>query len=453
MTDFIPPYPKRHKKTLGPIDMLKYIRRDVLSIWPEDAFNKQFMSFKIINRSIFIANHPDVVRYILSTNHDNYQRKNPLMRKALQPLMGDALLISDGAAWEKHLELLVPMFSLQKIEQYCQIMIETTEDHLQQWALLNEGDTISVFPEMIQLTAKIMCRILFGRQVTAEQAAQVVDSFADYRASMEQMDINSFIGLPSWVPGSKTSKNKTTNAAKAVHDLFDTLIVEAEESGESTSLVAQFVELRNNGILSGEQMRNELAMLFMAGHESTASTLSWALYLISQCPEVEDDLHAEVDAILGERSATFGDVGDLIYTRAILDETMRLYPSFPMLLREAIADDVIRKREVPAGSIMIIVPWLLHRHQQYWEYPDHFIPERFLEEDPELMPDPFAYIPFSAGPRACLGKYFGIAQTTLCLAIISQFFRLRTAENQVVETECRLTLRPKGDLPMLISLR
>jgi cytochrome P450 len=168
---------------------------------------------------------------------------------------------------------------------------------------------------------------------------------------------------------------------------------------------------------------------------------------------VEQRLHREVDAVIDPTIApTFTDFSRLPYTRAILEETMRLYPPMPILSREAAAYDIIRKRPIPAGSTMLVVPWLLHRHKSYWDKPDHFIPERFLEDAP-IKPDKFTYIPFSAGPRAFLAQHFATLETTLCLALLARHFRLRVPEGQIVSHECRLTLRPKDKLPMLITPR
>ncbi|KAG1694693.1 Phthiocerol synthesis polyketide synthase type I PpsA [Nymphon striatum] len=200
--------------------------------------------------------------------------------------------------------------------------------------------------------------------------------------------------------------------------------------------------------MTKKQIRNELIVLFMAGHETTANVLAWTWYLISQSPEVEKKLHDELDEVLHGRAPEFADVEKLKYTRAILDETMRLYPPVPILSREALEEDTIRGKKVPPGSIMLIVPWLIQRHKKYWDKPDHFIPERFMPDAPK--PTKFTYIPFSAGPRVCLGKNFGIIESVLSIAILAQQFRLSLDEDKEVEHECRLTLRPKGRLPMKI---
>ena len=454
MTEFIPPFPKRHETALSPLEMLKFARRDLLSIWTEQSFSVQFYATKIITRPVFLVNCPEVVRHVFVTNNANYEKKSPPMRKALAPLLGNGLFISDGATWQKHRSIETPLFSTEHVARYAEVMVQTTEERVKRWATLTPGSTLLVLPEMGQLTAEIICRSLFGNHLGAEQSAQVVQSFADYQAAIEQMDINTFFGLPSWLPS--FTMGKAAKSAKRIHDIVDNVIAQAIKNPQQDTLMGHFLQrlkAKNSyESMTSKEIRNELIVLFMAGHETTANTLAWAWYLISQCPEVERRLHTEIEDVLGDKSATFESVDKLVYTRAIVEETLRLYPPVPILSRESIGEDVIRKRPVPPGSIMLVVPWLLHRHKLYWDKPDHFIPERFLPDAP-VKPDKFAYVPFSIGPRVCIAKFFGVVETTLCLAILAKHFRLTLPHGHPVTHECRLTLRPADNLPMQIEPR
>ena len=197
--------------------------------------------------------------------------------------------------------------------------------------------------------------------------------------------------------------------------------------------------------------RNEAAVLFMAGHETTANTLAWAWFLLSQAPWAETAVQAEADA-LGGRPATFEDLPRLRYTRAVIEETLRLYPPVPIQARQAAAADRIRNRAIPAKSLVILVPWLLHRHRQLWERPDSFEPERWLPGG-SGAPSRYAYVPFSLGPRVCTGAAFGLTEAIICLATLAAEFRLRMAPDVVVEPLCRLTLRPGDTLPMILERR
>jgi cytochrome P450 len=174
--------------------------------------------------------------------------------------------------------------------------------------------------------------------------------------------------------------------------------------------------------------------------------------MLSQAPDVEEKLHAELDSVLGGRAPTLADVPKLVYTRAIFDETLRLYPPVPILPREALRQEFYRNMRIPKGSLIFVVPWLLHRHKKLWDKPDHFIPERFLPQNSGAI-SKFSYIPFSIGPRICAGMSFGLTEAILCLATLAQKFTLRLKPGAIVNPVCRLTLRPEGGMPMTIAAR
>ena len=458
MSDFIPPYPKRHKDDISPFKALYYAQNDLLSIWDERSFTARFMHRKILKQNVFIANSPETIRYVFVENKDNYERKSPQMRRALEPLLGDGLFISDGETWSSRRKIQTPLFDSTHIKMFTGTMISTIAEMADDWqTMIEESDAseLDIHPEMGKLTAEIIARTLFGEKLGSENSSAVVEAFAEYQSVVKQTNLSNFLGLPDWLPNLNGKMGKGRRAAKTIHDAVDNIIAKAEKGGHEGTLVAEFLKANQSesgvDLMTKQQIRNELIVLFMAGHETTANVLAWAWYLISQTPEVEAKLHAELDEVLAGRSPEMSDVENLKYTRAILDETMRLYPPVPILSREAMAEDTIRDRKVPAGSIMLIVPWLIHRHKKYWDKPDHFIPERFMPEAPK--PIKFSYIPFSAGPRVCLGKNFGIVESVLTIAMLAQRFRLSMPMGTKVEHECRLTLRPKGRLPMKVNVR
>ncbi len=458
MSDFIPPFPKRHKEDISPFKALYYAQNDLLSIWDERSFTARFMHRKILKQNVFIANSPETIRYVFVENKDNYERKSPQMRRALEPLLGDGLFISDGETWSSRRKIQTPLFDSTHIKMFTDTMISTIAETADDWQSRNEGrdaSEIDIHPEMGKLTAEIIARTLFGEKLGSENSSAVVEAFAEYQSVVKQTNLSNFLGLPDWLPNLNGKMGKGRRAAKTIHDAVDNIIAKAEEGDHEGTLVAEFLKA-NKGesgvdLMTKQQIRNELIVLFMAGHETTANVLAWTWYLISQTPEVEAKLHAELDEVLAGRTPEMSDVENLKYTRAILDETMRLYPPVPILSREAMAEDTIRDRKIPAGSIMLIVPWLIHRHKKYWDKPDHFIPERFMPDAPK--PIKFSYIPFSAGPRVCLGKNFGIVESVLTIAMLAQRFRLSMPMGTKVEHECRLTLRPKGRLPMKVNVR
>jgi len=453
MSEFVPPFPDRAKQKNGALELLYSARKDLLSIWGEDSFQVQFREIKVLNRYVFIANCPEVVRYVLVTQHAIYQQKSSLMRKALQPLLDDSLFINHGKVWQTRRQLIATLFTTNHVARYADIMVSTIAETVDNWSRIPAGSEIEVLPEMEKLAVEIICRTLFGRQLGEDHATEIVQAFHAFQATVEQMDIASFLGLPSWLPNFQWSQSK--RAAARIHKIIDAYIALGVKEPCQGSILEILLEANNKSsteTLSAKQIRNEVIMIFLAGHETTANTLAWAWYLISQRPDVEARLHEEIEQVLGSRSPVYEDVPKLIYTRAILDESMRLYPPVPILSRQANAEDTIRNRTVPAGSIMLVVPWLLHRHKLYWDKPDHFMPERFLP-DAIPKPDPYAYIPFSTGPRGCLGRTFSLVEATLCVAALAQRFRLCLPQGHPVSHDCRLTLRPKNNLPMGLEWR
>jgi cytochrome P450 len=204
--------------------------------------------------------------------------------------------------------------------------------------------------------------------------------------------------------------------------------------------------------MSDRQVRDEAIANVTTGNAVTVSGLLWTFYLLAQHPDAEARLHAELANVLGGRQPTLDDVPRLVFTRAVFEEAMRLYPPVPFLGRQALRDETIRNRPIPEGSLLVVVPWLLHRHKKLWDWPDRFMPERFLPENAGSR-QRYSYIPFSVGPRVCTGAAFGLTEALLCIATLAQRARLRLAPGTVVEPICRLTLRPGQTLPMLVELR
>ena len=455
MTAFIPPYPKRHEKEINPFQALYYARNDLLSMWDEDAFKMDFMSQKILKQHVFIANSPDIIRYVMVENKDNYERKSPQMKRALEPLLGDGLFISDGKTWASRRRIQTPMFDNAHIQMYSKTISSTIVEMADNWQAKGNDTIIEVHTEMAKLAAEIIARTLFGEKLGAENSEAVVSAFADYQSVVKQMALSNFLGLPDWMPNVNAKIGKAKRAGQTIHNAVDAIIALAEKGGHEGTMVDELIKANQSesgiDLMTRKQIRNEIIVLFMAGHETTANVLAWTWYLISQSPDVEKKLHQELDEVLNGRVPEYSDIENLKYTRAILDETMRLYPPVPILSRQALKEDEIRGKKIPAGSLMLVVPWLIQRHQKHWENPDHFIPERFMPG--EKKPKKFTYLPFSAGPRVCIGKSFGITESVLAVATIAQRFRLELPAEAEVKHECRLTLRPKGKLPMIMKIR
>jgi cytochrome P450 len=331
-------------------------------------------------------------------------------------------------------------------------MLTSARDVAERWTR-QEGER-DILSEMAGLTADIICRSLFGHALGAEFAREIVEGFSDYQASIGRLDLVSLLGLPEWTPRWRSPAAR--RATRRIHAALDRIIARhrASADGGGLSMIDGLMRARDErgAAMSDEGLRNEIAVLFMAGHETTANTMTWVWYLLSQAPDVEARLHAELAEVLGGREPGFADVGALPYARAVIEETMRLYPPVPILPREATRDETYNGVKIPRGSLLFVVPWLLHRHKKLWREPDCFMPERFLPGGDEPV-SKYAYVPFSVGPRVCAGLSFGMTEMILCLASLAQRFRLRPRAGYVARPVCRLTLRPEGGMPMIVTPR
>ncbi|MGH7092228.1 MAG: cytochrome P450 [Stellaceae bacterium] len=455
MSTFVPPFPARPAKPLSLPAMVATARRNLIAVFEDAAYEQQFFSAKLLTRRIFFCNSPDTVAHAFIALHDSFQRKTPQMRHALDPLLGDGLFISDGETWRQRRAIVAPIVHVSRLDQFAPVMVQAAVETVERWLDKPAGSSLDVLREMGTLTAEIICRTIFGPRLGSEHATEIVASFAEYQAQIGQIDLAYMLGLPDWLP--RWYPRPVRRAAARIHAVLDQVIAEAR-SGHSrgeNSMIRQLLEARDpqtGAVLDPAALRNEAAVIFMAGHETTANTLAWTWFLLSQAGEVEARLHAELDDALGGRLPTLTDLPLLPYTRAVVEETLRLYPPVPILGRQALRDEVIRNRPIPEGSLLLVVPWLLHRHRRLWDRPDHYIPERFLPENAAAR-QRYSYIPFAVGPRVCAGQAFGLTEAILCVATLAQRLRLRLVPGEVVEPVCRLTLRPGSRLPMLIERR
>jgi cytochrome P450 len=455
MSHFLPPYPERPREPLPVRTMIAMARRNFLGVFDEKNFEYQFFSTRLLNRQAFVCNSPDTVAQAFITLHDSFERKTPQMRYALAPLVGNGLFISDGALWKQRRRIVAPIVHVSRLPVFAPTMVEAAAETAERWAGLPEGAPIDALREMATLTAEIICRTIFGPRLGAEHATEIVASFSAYQGEVRHLDLAYMMGVPDWLP--RFQPRSVRQAARRIHRVLDHIIGLCEErlAGGEPSMIGMLLEARDpetGDKLDREALRNEAAVIFMAGHETTANSLAWSWYLLSQAPDAEARLHAELDAVVGKRLPTLDDVPALVFTRAVFEEAIRLYPPIPVLGRQALRDEVIRNRPIPKGSLVAVIPWLLHRHKLLWDEPDHFVPERFLPENAAAR-QRYSYVPFSVGPRVCAGQAFGLTEAILCLATLAQRARLRLAPGTVVEPVGRLSLRPGDTLPMLVEHR
>ena len=450
MVPYVPPYPPRPAKVYPPLRLLRTARENLVAIWPDTTFSKEFFGHTLLRRALFVCNSPETVRQVFVEDAENFERKSPQQRHALRPLIGDGLFISDGALWRERRRAIAPLTHVSRLPELTPAMTQAATERLALWHTCS-GQEIDALGQMAELTADIICRTIFGGHLGRDAATTVVTGFSEYQALISQMDILSLLGLPDFIP--RMHNRRIRACAARIHTVVSDLMAEILHGARrhEPSLIRSLAEQESGTGLSVEAVRNEASVLFMAGHETTANTLAWAWFLLSQDPETEARLHVEVDQLAGN-PATYADLPKLRFTRAVIEETLRLFPPVPIQARETLEKRIIANRPVPAGAIVMLVPWLLHRHKLWWDQPDAFIPDRFMPGG-SGVPSRYAYVPFSIGPRICTGAAFGLTEAILCLATLAQGFRLRLRPGWPVMPVCRLTLRPGDSLPMLLEPR
>lgn len=450
---YVPPFPPRHARTPRLDRLLRLARHNYLAVWPAGVFNNDVVFRRILFRDLVICNSPETVAEAFVEQHEIFQRKSPQHRNALAPLLGDGLFVSDGPLWKERRRIVAPVTHASRLPELVPQITEAARECAEIWRGHPHDQPLDVLGEMGRLTAEIICRTIFGRGLGAAAAASVVAAFADYQRLVDQVDLPAMLPGLNWLP--RRTGARTRAAVRRIHAVVDRLIADILEGGAAeASLIRAMADAKVPGTdrpMDHRAFRNEAIVLFMAGHETTANVLAWALFILSQDARSAARLATELDATLGGRAATLEDLPNLPFARAVVEETMRLYPPVPLLSREAVADGVIAGRRVRKGTIVLVAPWLLHRRPKLWDRPDAFIPDRFLPGAPR--PSRHAYLPFSVGPRVCTGQQLGLAEAVICLATLFQAVEMRLAPGVEVMPVARLTLRPGEALPMLLRPR
>lgn len=443
----LPPGP-RGVPLLG---MLPAVRRDPIGAFMDGALRYGDVAyFKIGPRNGFLATRPDDIRHVLSDNARNY-RKSPLYDKLKGPL-GNGLLTSEGDYWLRQRRLAQPAFHRQRVAGLAGVMAQAAMETAARWEpWAGSGDAIDVAEEMMRLTQTIILRTMLGTE-----PGHIGDEVGPAWAA-----VNRHIGESFWslglADGWPTPKNRRFERALAVLGRAVFRVIDerrlAGPGGDDLLSMMLFARDEETGEgMTDQQLRDEVMTLFLAGHETTAIALAWTWYLLSQHPEAQARLEAEVDAALDDRAPRFEDLARLPYTRMVLEESMRLYPPAWGFSRQALAADEIGGYHLPAGWLVFVVPYVMHRHPAYWDEPARFDPTRFTPERAAARPK-FVYLPFGAGPRQCIGNQFAMIEAHLIVATLARRYRLRLAPGHPVEPWPLITLRPRYGVKMVVEKR
>ena len=411
----------------------------------EDITERRFLWFHH-----FLVNHPDGVKHVLQDNATNYVKAG-IVRPLLTPALGNGLVTIEGDTWRWHRRIMTPAFNAKSVAGYAGIVTEATGAMLRAWDEDGSGSALDLEGAMKELTLDIIARAMFSSD------SELIRDTLHRSSTRYQAEMN--LSPFALVPGINRvwARLKERRAARILKDL-NVLMAQLIESRRARTggpsnddLLDRLLHARDPESgrgLTESDVRDEMVTIFVAGHETTALALCWTWFLLSQHPEVEQRVWAEVDDTLNGKAPTYDDVRRLTYTRMVFDEALRLFPPVHSLAwRQALERDEVCGRAIPAGAIIGIIPWVIHRHRALWEAPERFDPARFSPERSNEHPR-CAYIPFSVGPRFCIGASLALTVGVKVIAHVAQHYRLRLAQDQPVEPRGLLTLHPRHGLTM-----
>jgi cytochrome P450 len=432
----------------------------ILGVMPE--FNRDSLGFitrcrdlygdvvrmRFLYLTVHFIYHPEDIEYVLSTNAKNFLKSRSLRSPFFKRLVGNGLLTSEGEFWRRQRRLAQPAFHRQRISSYGQVMVDYTQRMIASW---QNGEVRDIHREMRRLTLEIVVKTLFNADVSGDAdrvgkvLSEIVKPFASQATVKWIMDNR----LPT--EGHRRFLRKANEIDAIVYRIIRERRASKTDEGDLLSMLLQAQDEADGGTMTDGQLRDEVMTLFLAGHETSALTLSWAWLLLAQHPEAEQRFHEELDSVLQGRRPTVEDFPKLRFTEMIAKESMRLYPPAFGVGREAIEDCEIGGFRVPAKSQVFVFQWATQRDPRFFADPDRFQPKRWDGEDQNLPR--YAYFPFGGGPRICIGNYFAMIEIVLLLATIGQRFRLRTSDDQQVELYPAMSLRPRGAINLRFEAR
>ncbi len=445
------PLPVRVPLVLEPqgiLESLRTARRNVLEIIPDIATKQPIVSGKTAIVKWHMVMDPKALRRVLLENLDNYPKSN-VTKNILEPAIGDSLFVAEGAHWRWQRRAASPVFSHRNVQNLGPIMeraaersVERVQQHL--------GRAMDLFDEMTKTTFDVISDVTFSGDDGIDQMA-IHDAIDRYIEDIAKVSILDIIGVPTWVP--RPGRITGSRGLKAMKKMADRAIEDRKTGGardipDLLDLLLDGEDPKTKRQMSTAELRDNLLTFIVAGHETTALTLSWALYLCAFDPQVQEKARLEAQSVLNGRTATAEDVPNLPYIRMIIDETLRLYPPAAFLSRTAQGTDQLCDRDIWKGDTVMLPVYALHRNELIWPEPDKFDPERF--SDPKAI-DRYAYLPFGNGPRVCIGAQFALQEAVMILASLLSKFKFTSIPGKDPQPIMILTLRPEGGVWLMVE--
>jgi cytochrome P450 len=418
-----------------PLSMLRRLAREYGDI----------VAFQAMGLPRVLLNRPDYVQQMLVMDHAKLH-KSSLTKQAVGPLLGQGLLINEGDFWRRQRRMMQPAFHRSRTNEYSPVMVECALEHAKRW---KDGETRNIAEEMMKLTLEVAVRTLFGTSLASD--SEGIGRATTFLMRYYLARARSPWRLPEWWPTAKSRR------ARRELEFMDAMVYriiadrrkDAQPQNDLLTLLMAAMH-EDGGQMTERQLRDETMTLFLAGHETTALSLSWTWYLLSENPAAEARLHQELQDVLGGRPAEAGDLEKLPYLNAVVHETLRLFPPAYMMARLNVEPLQFGEYEIPPGRTILASQWVMQRDARFFEQPEKFLPERWLDGLMERLPAG-AYFPFGDGPRRCIGQGFALLETALVVAALAQEFQFRLTPGYPIVPEPLITLRPKFGIEMKIQ--
>jgi len=447
------PLPDRSAEPPAPGNLVRSLRNNVIGIFPPEAYEEDVVFRRVFGRQQIIMSHGAGIQHVLVDNWQNYRRTAAGIR-ILRPLLGKGLLLSQGEDWRRQRRTLAPAFAPRTMPILARHVARAAAAAVINLKTAGAGAApVDLLAAMQFLALEIAGTSMFSLEMD-RHGAELRGLISDYATRLGRPNLLDFL-LPVWFPSPRDLLR--WGFRRRWLDLIRRLIAARHAQGSTGAprdlfdLMASAADPDSGALFPPARLADEVATMIVAGHETTAVALFWSLYLLAGAPEIQDALAAEVEGFdLGPDSAATS-LSGLVYTRAVVQEALRLYPPAFTLARLAIKDDIAGDVPIKANTVVLIAPWVLHRHRRRWAHPEVFDPWRFLPDAPP--PDRFAYLPFGIGPRVCIGAQFAMTEAVLVLATLIQNFRIERADNTPVTVRAVVTTQPDHRPPFLLYPR
>ena len=454
-----PPRPPKPPARVGRVSLWRYarlFRADILSAQPARLYRAWMAEFRTPFFRSYMCNQPELVDLVLRKRPDDFP-KSDRIREGLAPLLGNSVFVTNGETWKRQRRIIDPAFEGGRLRDVFPAMWDAGQAAVARLAPLAGGAPVEIEAQTSHAAADVIFRTLFSIPIEHQVAGQVFETFREHQRAQPVLNLGAVLPLPKWFP--RFHSRETRRTARKIRTLITQLTaermraIEAERAPDDLATKIMTTPDPETGERFGtDEMVDQVAIFFLAGHETSASALAWSLYLLAMHPEWQERVADEARAAFDPEKVYFSTVSKLRVSRDVFREAMRLYPPVPMMVREATCPERFRDREVPKGSQIVLSPWHLHRHERLWERPDAFDPARFQTENGKTCLRN-AYIPFSAGQRVCPGSGFAMIEGPLILSMLVRAYRFDLVAERPAMPVAHLTVRGKDGIWLRIGKR